>query len=113
VLGYTPTLREIQPPDQPGSILGLVGPVQVPIFQQWHILRFSRKKLIKPADFHSTDWDLAPFLGMRFRMALTIAQREFKDAFAKQPDFKGTQDRDEYILNDKEKGHDASGRAYV
>jgi hypothetical protein len=76
ILGYQPTLREVQPPMQPGSILGLNGPVQVPIYQQWYALRFSPKKLLIPADWHDKPGDDAPWLGMRFRMPLTVAIRE-------------------------------------
>ncbi len=59
LLGYQPTLREVTPPMQPGSILGLNGPVQVPIHEQWYALAFSRRKLLVPADYKSTNWGCA------------------------------------------------------
>jgi hypothetical protein len=73
IVGYQPTLRAVTPPMQPGSILGLNGPVQVPVYQQWYAYRFSPKKHLIPADYRNVDPDLAPWQGMRFRMPLNLA----------------------------------------
>jgi hypothetical protein len=110
ILGYQPTLREVQPPMQPGSILGLNGPVQVPIYQQWYALRFSPKKLLIPADWHDKPGDDAPWLGMRFRMPLTVAIREKLVP----PNFEGSTARDEHVLTNGDKpGEEASGTKYI
>ncbi len=113
LVGYTPTLRTVQPPMQPGSILGLQGPVQVPIYQQWFAMRFSPKKLLIPADWHDVPSDLTPWLGMRFRMPLAVARKEFADAFATKPEFTGTTERDEHVLQDETHASGPTGLQYV
>lgn len=113
LVGYTPTLSTIQPPLQPGSILGLNGPVDVPIYQEWFALRFSPKKLLIPADWHDVPSDLTPWLGMRFRMPFDVAKRQFAEAFASNPEFMGTTDRDEYVLRDDRDAASAAGLRYV
>lgn len=109
LIGYQPTLREVTPPMMPGSILGLNGPVSVPIHEQWYALPFSRRKLLVPADFKSTNWDKAPWLGMRFRMPLAVAIREKLVP----PDFKGTNTRDEFVLEKSDMSREVSGLNYV
>lgn len=109
LLGYEPTLREIPAPAQFGSMLGLQDSVKVPIYERWYGLHFSPRKFLKPADCTDTDWDRAPWLGMRFRMPLTVAKRE-----GLVPDtFNGTNTRDEHVLNDASKASEPSGVQYV
>lgn len=110
-IGYEPTLRDVQPPQQLGNVLNLQQAVSFPIHEEWYATRFSPKKFLRPADFHSTDWDRAPWLGMRFRMPLTVAKKTFP-ALAADPNFSGTTNRDEYVLNDTNKASDASGLKY-
>lgn len=109
ILGFQPTTREIQPPPQFGALLGLKTPIQVPIHQALYWTAFSPKKLLIPADFHESDWDAAPWLGMEFRLPLTVARREF----GLPPDFTGTNIRDEHILNAEARTADPSGLNYV
>lgn len=109
LIGYQPTLREVQPPMQPGSILGLQGPVSVPIHEHWYALPFSRRKLLVPADYKASNWDKAPWLGMRFRMPLAVALREKLVP----SDFKGTNTRDEFVLEKSDATKEASGLNYV
>lgn len=111
-IGYEPTLRDVQPPEQFGSVLGLQQPVSFPIHEEWYATRFSPKKFLRPADFHGTDWDRAPWLGMRFRLPLTVAQKTFPALLA-DVNFSGTTTRDEYVLNEVNKSTDASGLKYV
>jgi hypothetical protein len=70
----TPT--EMPGPEQPmaGSVLGLQtvpGPTQtqmipVPVFERYRWYRFSTNKFLQPHDWHSTDFDEAPWLAMEF-----------------------------------------------
>lgn len=113
LIGYTPTLKSVQLPQQPGSILGLMGPIDVPIDQEWWIVRFSPKKLLVPADWHDVPGDQTPWLGMRFRMPLEVAKREFAEAFAKNPNFEGTTARDEHVLQESDRDSETAGLKYV
>lgn len=109
---YEPTIVPGVPiPQQPGDILNL-KPTQtadVPIHEQWEWERFSPKKLLIPADFTDTDFDRAPWLGMRFRMPLAVGRRALKLP----PDFTGTNTRDEKVLNDQHEQNEPSGLNYV
>lgn len=109
MLGYQPTLREVEPPEQLGSMLGLNAPIQVPIHERFYAEYFSPKKFLRPADFRSTDWDKAPWLGMRFRMPLTVGRREFQLP----PDFTGTTTRDEHVINKDDQSYEATAQAYL
>jgi hypothetical protein len=113
MLGYQPTLREVQPPEQLGSVLGLAQPIQVPIYEKFFAERFSPKKLLIPSDFTSTEWDKAPWLGMRFRMPLSVARREFAEVLARNPRFEGTTTRDEHILDRDRRSEEATAQPYV
>jgi hypothetical protein len=68
----------------------LMGPtaqaIPVPIYEQcfWH--HFSPKQAIVPADFRSTEWDRAPFLGYQFTLPLTEGNRR---KYNLPPDFEG------------------------
>ena len=88
------TPMEMPGPEQPitGSVLGLttaptVGgtvTVPVPVFEDWTWERMSPKKLLIPHDFHSTDFDKAPWLGYKFVKPLAVAKRDYRldDDFA-------------------------------
>lgn len=113
LLGYQPTVRSVTPPVQPGSILGLQGAIDVPLYKQFYALNFSRRKFLHPVDFADTDWDRAPWLGMRFRMPFTVASREFKDVFGKYPQFTGTTTADQYLIEQSDRQNESAGLAYV
>lgn len=98
----------------PGSILGLQdvpGPTtqqmqSVPVYERFRWYRFSTNKLLIPHDFHSTDYDEAPWLGMEFVMPLAEAVAAgYVDA-----DYVPTATRDDLILEtgSKEPGQGAA-----
>ena len=101
-IGYTPTMETIEtPPDlmqdpAMGQGMGQAATMERPIDEQWYWERVPSKKFRIPADFHDTDFDKAPWLGMEFRMPLLQAQRLFNLP----DDYAGTQERDQKILND-------------
>ena len=109
LVGYQPTTVEVQPPQQLGEVLGLREAIPVPIHERYYAERFSPKKLLIPSDFHSTDWDKAPWLGMRFRLPLSQAKREFKLP----NDFTGTTEKDEHILDRIHRADEATSRQYI
>ena len=97
ILGYEP-YQKAAPPDVqiPGQVLGLSqAPPPVTLHEKFYADHFSPKKFLKPVDFHDTDWDKAPWLGMRFRMPMTKAAKAFKLP----PDFHGQAGKDEHVLN--------------
>jgi hypothetical protein len=110
IVGYQPTIRDVPAPVQPGQILGLNQSVPVPIHERWFADYFSPKKFLRPADFHSTDWDKAPWLGMRGRMPLAVARREFPTLPL---DFTGTTTRDEYVLDKDGRPQEATSQPYL
>jgi hypothetical protein len=61
--------------------------VQVPIAEKCFWEHFSGKQAVIPANFRSTNWDRAPFLGMQFELPLTPGNRT---KYNLPPDFKGT-----------------------
>jgi hypothetical protein len=88
--------QEIQVGEEPNemSVLGL-GPgtpilkkikVPVPVSEKCYWEYFSPKRVIIPHDFHSTEWDKAPYIGMQFTLPLTDANRE---KYHLTPEFKG------------------------
>lgn len=109
IVGYQPTIREVTPPMQLGAVLGLNAPTPVPIHERFYADRFSPKKFLIPADFTSTDWDKAPWLGMRFRMPLAVARREFELP----PDFTGTTTRDEHVLDRDRRPQESTSQPYI
>ncbi len=90
------------PTTMPGAVLGLQdvpGPlvtqtVDVPVYERWRWYRFPTTALGIPHDFHSTDYDEAPFLFMEGVKPLAEAIREFK----LDPDFAANATRDDLIL---------------
>lgn len=57
----------------------------VPVYQKLFAEHFSEKKILIPTNFRSTQFDKAPWLGMKFTMPTRVAIRQFGLA----PDFKG------------------------
>jgi hypothetical protein len=87
------------PPDQPGSILGLhtpPPPVPVVVNERWRWYRFSTEKLGIPSDWHSTDYDAAPYLFMEFAERCTDAT---KKKYHLPPDYQPTASRDELLMD--------------
>lgn len=109
LLGFDPYQKEADPPAQLGAMLGLKGPIKVTLHAKWYADHFSPKKLLWPADFHDTDWDKAPWLGMRFRMPLPKARQQF----TLPPEFTGTTARDEKVLDTAGKSDESSEQHYV
>ncbi len=109
IVGFQPTVRQVPAPVQPGAVLGLNQSQPVVTHQQFYIQPFSSAKLLVPADFKDTDWDRAPWLGMKFRMPLALARKEF----TLPPDFVGTTVRDEATYDGTERASEVSGLNYV
>ena len=107
---YQADIKEIQqdqpaaPVQQPGSILGLqdmpggTEPAMVPVVVNERYLwyRFSPDKLGIPSDFHSTDYDNAPYLFMEFAEALTPQALK---KYNLPPDFQPSKSRDDRIIS--------------
>lgn len=94
VIGYQPTMQPVDTTPQPGAILGLSQSVPVPVHEAWFWDRIPSKKFLIPADFHSTEYDKAPWLGLRFRIPL----REARRICDLPPEFEGTRTVDEQLL---------------
>lgn len=109
ILGYQPTVRLVTPPAEMGQMLDLRQPIPVPIHERYYADRFSPKKLLIPADLHSTDWDKAQWLAMRFRMPIAMARREFRLPAT----FTGTTVRDEHVLDAAQRAEEAATQPYV
>jgi hypothetical protein len=90
------------PTSMPGSVLGLQQVPGAPVTQlvpvvvherfRWY--HFSEAKFLMPHDWHSTDFDAAPWLAMEFVMRLPTATRKFKLP----AEFAANATRDELIL---------------
>lgn len=86
----------------PGAVLGLQdvpGPtvtqmVPVPVHERFRWYRFSTSKLLIPHDYHSTDFDEAPWLGMEGVMPLAQAKKKY----GLPDDFSGNATRDDMII---------------
>lgn len=109
IIGYQPTLSEVSMTPQPGAVLDLSRPVQVPIHEAWFWDEIPDKKFLKPADFHSTNFDKAPWLGMAVRLPLRAA----RSICNLPPDFEGTRTRDEKVLETTAQAAEDSAMAYV
>ena len=91
MIGYEPTVSGTKPvqvgtqpdPNAAPSILGLSVP-QVPVYEQvpnviheaYYWVRVSPEKVLIPADFHGSNYDLAPWLGVDFEMDAAVAKRK-------------------------------------
>ena len=77
VMGYESVTQMVdQPHPSLPPELGVTQAVPVPLHEQcfWH--HVSPKRLVLPADFASTAYDRAPFLGFTFTLPLTATTRE-------------------------------------
>lgn len=73
--------------------------MDIPIWGKPFISRFSPKKALIPDDFRSTQYDKAPWLGVKGTMPLARAKREF----GLPEDFSGSTNRDESIFDHGER----------
>lgn len=99
VMGYESVTVEVEQEVSPAvtdPMSGMeIAPAQtamvpVPMHERifWH--HVSPKQLVIPADFKSTEWDRAPFLGFTFTLPLTETNRR---RFKLPPDFTGSKDK--------------------
>jgi len=108
VIGYQPTIQPVMQEPVPGAILGLSQPVPVPVHEAWTWDEIADKKFRRPADFASTEFDKAPWLGMNFRIPLRAARLICELP----PEFEGTRTKDEKVLESGTTPDD-SALAYV
>jgi hypothetical protein len=109
IIGYHPTIQPVDQTPQPGAVLGLSRPVPVPVHEAYFWDEISDLKFLRPADFTSTNFDKAPWLGMRFRLPFKAAQQ----ICTLPPDFEGTTTRDENVLTAGADTDETSSMAYV
>ena len=111
IIGYQPTIQQVPSEGirQPGAVLELSQPVPVPVHEAWFWDAIPDKKFLRPADFHATEFDKAPWLGMRFRLPLKAA----KLICNLPPNFTGTQTKDEHVLEVGSTAPEAGTMAYV
>lgn len=64
------------PVEQADPMTGEPVSVDVPVAEHCFWEHFSGKQAIIPANFRSTKWDKAPFLGMQFELPLTAGNRK-------------------------------------
>lgn len=76
----------LHPPDHPDPALagqpqqdaqGQPITAPVPVYQKIFGEHFSEKKILIPTNFHSTQFEKAPWLAMKFTMPIRIATRQF------------------------------------
>lgn len=109
IIGYQPTIQPVEDTPQPGAVLGLSRPTPVPVHEAWFWDDIPDKKFRRPADFYSTNFDKAPWLGMDFRLPLRAAR-----LICQLPaDFEGTRTKDDKILDGNPRPDEDSGMAYV
>ena len=90
MIGYEPTVsgtKQVQVGTEPapnvGDVLGLNPVAQIPIMEDvpnvihesYFWVRVSPEKGIIPADFHGSNYDLAPWLGVEFEIDYAVAKR--------------------------------------
>ena len=91
MIGYEPTVDGKKPvqvgtqpdPNAAPSVLGLSVP-ELPVFAEvpnviheaYFWVRISPEKVLIPADFHGSDYDKAPWLGVEFEMDRAVALRK-------------------------------------
>jgi hypothetical protein len=73
-MGYESVTQAIEAPD-PMDPMATVS-VPVPVHESCFWNHFSPKQALVPADFRSTEWDRAPWLGYRGQLPLTPGNRE-------------------------------------
>jgi hypothetical protein len=96
-IGYSSYTRLVSSPD---PMTGAPVQVPVPVYEEFFWSRLAPSQLIVPADFRSTDFDKAPYIGRRFREPLSVLRREYKEAIPE--DFKGTVKREETPMRDED-----------
>jgi hypothetical protein len=101
------------PQAMPGAVLNLqpvpsqtMQTVPVPVYERFRWYHFSEAKLLIPHDYHSTDFDEAPWLGMEFVMPLARAIKKYKLP----PDFVANVSRDEMVLDAGKKDADPGSK---
>jgi hypothetical protein len=94
------------PQNPPGAVLGLGAQVQPTktvmqpgpaVSERFRWYRFSPEKLLIPHDWHSTDFDEAPWLGMEFIERLTPQSRK---KYKLPDDYVGNVSKDDMLLTD-------------
>lgn len=108
-ISFTAAQDQVEPPAQLGAILGLQQAVPLPLDEQFSWDRIPSLKLRVPADFKDTDFDKAPWLGMDFRMPLSLA----KTLFNIPEDYSGTSERDIRVLESSTDQHQTTNIPYV
>lgn len=111
IIGYQPTIQDV-PSDQemvPGAILGLSQPTPVPVYEQWFWDTIPNKKFLRPADFHDSDFDKAPWLAIKARLPLKAA----RIICNLPPEFEGTQTKDPNHLETGPQHDETASMAYV
>jgi hypothetical protein len=84
-IGYTSFTRTVETPD---PMTGIPMTVKVPVYEEYFWSRLSPSLLIVPADFKSTDFDKAPYIGRRFKEPMSVLRREYGAAIPE--DFTGS-----------------------
>lgn len=77
-IGYSVVTENIEPPAQPGAVLGLSQPVTVPVYEEFFWRHRSPKSTLLPADFRSTQYDRAPWIGYDFCLPASQVKRWLK-----------------------------------
>lgn len=77
-IGYSAVIEEVEPPQQPGAILGLSAPVKVPAYEEFFWRHRSPRSSLIPADFRSTQYDKAPWIGYDWRLPVSQVRRWLK-----------------------------------
>lgn len=76
---FTAGEKPMAPPVDPVTQQPMGPPTMVPniVFERYYWERFSPKKALIPADFHGSDYDKAPWLGMEFELDEAVAMKRF------------------------------------
>jgi len=107
VMGYEAVMTTVEDLDpMTGAPVSIPVPVHETCF--WH--HVSPKKLVIPHDWRSVQWDKAPFLGFRFTLPLTKANRE---KYRLPAEFKGSKPSDDDSFQRGEDGTDASASTFT
>jgi len=95
VMGYESASVDVPHPQGLRDATGQPVTVPVPVKESCYWQHFSPKQMLKPHTFRSTDWDRAPWLGHRFELPLTAANRK---KYRLSDDFSGkTSDHTQYF----------------
>jgi hypothetical protein len=114
-IGYEATTVPVDMPSMSPEAAMLAGipPDAIPMVQSERVIhqryfweRFSPGQLLYPDDFTGSNFDMSPWLGMRYRMDASVARRQFKLA----PD-QGKESKvsnDEMLMSEQADGADRS-----